>query len=142
MMNGRNSRSVLLFIVQRSSFTCFTSGFTQARSGWPVTPAIRLSAAISAIALRLLTVALAMCGATTQFGSMQQRVVGQRRLGIGDVQPGGEDHALPQGVGQIRLDDQRAAGRVHEHGRPLHLAKRGGVEHAARRCRSGRCEPR
>src|SRR6185436_12864757 len=40
-----------------------TSGFTQARSGSPLRPAIKLSAAISAMALRLLTVALAMCGA-------------------------------------------------------------------------------
>src|SRR5262249_4291717 len=46
-----------------------TSGFTQARSGSPFSPAIRLSAAISAIPLRLLTVALAIWGATMQLRS-------------------------------------------------------------------------
>src|SRR5215475_8986200 len=46
-----------------------TSGLTQQRSGSSVSPAMRLSAAISAIPLRLFTDALAMWGTMTAFGS-------------------------------------------------------------------------
>ncbi len=46
-----------------------TSGLTQAGSFCPVSPAMRLLAQISAMALRVPTVALAMCGAITTFGS-------------------------------------------------------------------------
>src|SRR5262245_39793751 len=47
----------------------WTSGLTHAGSGCPVRPAIRFSAQIRAISLRVWTVALAICGATTQFGN-------------------------------------------------------------------------
>src|SRR5262245_16613502 len=52
-----------------------TSGLTQQRSGSPVRPAIRLSAAISAIPLRLLTDALAIWGTMTAFGSVSSSLV-------------------------------------------------------------------
>src|SRR5215470_8580448 len=52
-----------------------TSGFTQQRSGSPVTPAMRLSAAISVIPLRLLTDALAIWGTITAFGSFNSSLV-------------------------------------------------------------------
>src|SRR5262252_3216875 len=44
-----------------------TSGLTQQRSGSSVSPAMRLSAAMSAIPLRLFTDALAMWGTITAF---------------------------------------------------------------------------
>ncbi len=52
-----------------------TSGLTQQRSGSPVRPAMRLSAAISAIPLRLLTDALAIWGTMTAFGSVNSSLV-------------------------------------------------------------------
>jgi hypothetical protein len=38
--------------------------------GFPTSPAIKFSAQIRAISFRVCTVALAMCGAITQFGSL------------------------------------------------------------------------
>src|SRR5262249_30469630 len=60
-----------------------TSGLTQAGSFSPRRPASRLLAQISAMALRVCTVALAMCGAITTLGSFRSGLSG--RGGSGSV---------------------------------------------------------
>ena len=98
----------------------------------PFRPAIRLFAQISAIALRVPTVALAMCGATTTLGSFSSG--SSWHGGSGSVTSSPAAKIVPglQRLGQRLLVHQRAAGRVDEHGRPLHLLELLGAEHAAR----------
>ena len=95
-------------------------------------PAIRLSAAMSAMPLRVLTVALAMCGATTQFGKCKSGLSAAGGSGSVTSKTGRKDPALPQGLFQVFLHDQRPTSRVHEHCGRFHLAERRGIEHAPR----------
>ena len=55
---------------------------------------------------------------------LEQRVAGARRLDAEDVEARARDRALPEGLGERRLVDQSAAGRVDEE-RELARMKRG-----------------
>ena len=68
-----------------------------------------------------------MCGVTIRFGRSAE---GLRcwRLALEDVEGGTSKMARPQGLGEILEDDQRSAGRVHEHGPGLHRGHSNGIE--------------
>ena len=70
----------------RISLPWYAAPYTPFGSGLPSTPAIKFSAAISAICSRVAIEALPICGSTTQFGSENKRMIYRQRLGRGNVQ--------------------------------------------------------
>ena len=97
----------------------------------PVSAAIRLSTARSAIARRVATVALAMCGVSTTLGTVEQVGV-HLRLALEHVEPGRGDAPLAQRRGQRRVVDDAAARDVGQRGGRLHLRQFGRADGVVR----------
>ena len=85
----------------------------------PASTSHMASQAMRAMRVRVRLVALPMWGSRTVRGAVEEAGV-DRRLPFVDVEPGGEEVAGVEGVGQRRLVDHRAAGRVDQHGGGLH----------------------
>ena len=94
-------------------------------------------------AARVAWVAEPMCGTTSRFGALQQRVVGGQRLGVGDVEPGAGDLRRRAARARARRWSTIGAARgVDEDRGGLHPLERGGVDQVAGLGRQRACAGR